>query len=185
MLPPGHIAAGYLATYALLKTTHAQLPPQQFNVLLGLGAFFAFAPDLDTFMSFAKAKSFILIDGKHSHRKFFSHAPLVWLIPSLAIIFFTKSAFGTYLGLTVWAGSWSHFVLDSLQHGIMWLWPFNKKLFALKDREFSLKELAKKESFVGYWTEFVWLYFTQLKFSSYLELIIIISALTVFLTSIK
>src|SRR5689334_7113502 len=98
MLPPGHIAAGYLTTYALLKVTHAQLPPQQFNLLLSLGAFFGFAPDLDTFMSFAKAKSLILQDGKHSHRKFFSHAPLAWLIVSLAIIFLTNSVFGTYLG---------------------------------------------------------------------------------------
>ncbi len=179
MLPPGHIAAGYLTTYALLKLTHPLLSFEQSQLLLSLGAFFAFAPDLDTFMAFAKAKSFVLIGSKYSHRKFFSHAPLVWLMFGVTIILLTKSTFGTYLGLTVWLGSWSHFVLDSLQHGIMWLWPFNRKLFALKDREFSIKELVKKTSFFGYWTAFLKLYATELKFSFYLEVLIIISALIV------
>jgi hypothetical protein len=50
MLPPGHIAAGYLTALAAIKIFKPDFDQQQINQLLVLGMFWGFAPDLDVFL---------------------------------------------------------------------------------------------------------------------------------------
>lgn len=177
MLPPGHIAAGYLTGYALLKIAKPDLDPQQLNQLLWWACFFGFAPDLDYFWAFAKEQAFIIRDVKtNNHRTLVTHAPLLWLAAGLAIYFFSASVYFKTFGLILWLASWSHFLLDSVEYGVMWLWPFSNKLFALR----KLKMVKITAS--GFW-QYWWEVFKILagNVSLYLEIITIIIALTIFM----
>jgi hypothetical protein len=170
MLPPGHIAGGYLATYTLLQLTHASFTPEQTQILLLLGALFGFAPDLDYFIFFAQVKKFTIPGNKTNHRKFFSHAPLAWLAIGLSIFFLGQTDFIKYIGLIIWLGSWSHFILDSIEDGVMWLWPFSSKLYAVRDR--SVDEGINDTRFWRFWWKFFTYYTSHTTF--YLEIIIIL-----------
>lgn len=179
MLPPGHIAGGYLAAAALLKIAKPDLDPQHIHALLALGAFFGFAPDLDVFISFVKAKSFTVPDQSFNHRYFWSHTPLPWLIVSLLIFFLATDPFLKYVGLVIWVSSWSHFLLDSLAFGIMWLWPLSRKHFALSRKEYNLMGEAGQKHFFQYWATFLLNWFKIYKISLSIELILIIISLAV------
>jgi membrane-bound metal-dependent hydrolase YbcI (DUF457 family) len=177
MLPPGHIAAGFLTAKVLLNFTHPALSQSRQEQLLWWGMFFGFAPDLDMFLAFFKQRSLLVAGDKEvSHRKFYSHAPILWLIAGLLIYFLSGELYVKYLGLLVFLGSWSHFLLDSIEHGIMWLWPFSTKVFALKNREVRL--IIKEKNFFKHSWQFLKFYSQKLSF--YLEIIVIISALIVF-----
>jgi membrane-bound metal-dependent hydrolase YbcI (DUF457 family) len=174
MLPPGHIAAGFLATDLFLKLNQPDLGPSQLRQMMAIGAMFAFAPDLDTFWSFFKERAFIIKDVvRHNHRKFFTHAPLLWLVAGLLVYSFAQSTFGKTLGLVIWVGSWSHFLIDSIEHGIMWLWPFSTKVFALKDQG-KLSE-NNENSFFRYWWKNVRLYSSSISF--YVEILLITASI--------
>ncbi len=166
MLPPGHIAAGFLTAKALLRYNHRSLTIHQQSMLLFWGALFGFSPDLDTFVSFAREKAFVVKNRQNNHRKFVSHAPILWLFAGLLIYFLAKTAYVKDIGLLLWLASWSHFILDSIDYGIMWLWPFSKKVYALRNREVNFK-IADK-TFLGYWFEFLkyysktWTFYTEI-----------------------
>ncbi|HYV33822.1 MAG TPA: metal-dependent hydrolase [Candidatus Limnocylindria bacterium] len=177
MLPPGHIAAGYLTGYALLKFAHPNISPAEAQQLLLWTTFFGFAPDLDSFYAFYKQGSMRAAANPNvNHRKFLSHAPVLWLIAGLLIYFFAPSVYIKYIGLALWLGSWSHFLLDSIEYGIMWFWPFSNKVYALKNREISYR-LDEKNFFKHNW-QVVVLYSKHLSF--YLEILVVLSALIVF-----
>lgn len=178
MLPPGHVAAGFLTAYAVVKIFNPNLDPSQINQLLALGAFFGFVPDLDNFMAFAKVKSWYYYHKDNSiHRRFYSHIPLLWLIAGSLIYLTSSLLFVKYLGLLVWLASWSHFLLDSIEYGVMWLWPFNFEVWAFKNRGVAVQ--IDENSFARYWMSFLKLYFKRPTF--YFEIIILIIALLVFL----
>ncbi len=179
MLPPGHIAAGFLTAEALLHFTHPSLIASQQTHLLWWGMFFSFAPDLDMFYSFAREKAFEVRDfKKNNHRKFISHAPLLWMLGGLAIYFISGSEYFKILGLLLWLCSWSHFILDSIEYGIMWLWPFSKRSWALKDP--AVDKENNGENFFKYWLNFLKSYSKTWTF--YAEIIILISSLFFLIT---
>jgi membrane-bound metal-dependent hydrolase YbcI (DUF457 family) len=174
MLPPGHIAAGFLTAKALLHFTGQGLTQTQQNHLLWWGIFFSFAPDLDSFISFAKEKSFAVRNpAKNNHRKFVSHVPILWAIAGFLIFFLSRTQYFKVFGLILWLCSWSHFILDSIEYGIMWLWPFNKEKWALKDRGIDKPIVGK--TFTEYWLNFLKFYITRWTF--YAEIIVLISVL--------
>jgi hypothetical protein len=180
MLPSGHIAAGYLVTRGFLAWTHPALSVLEQDHLIWWGMFFSFAPDLDTFAVFAKAKRFIST-GNINHRKFFSHAPILWMLLGLLISFggwLGHSLFWEYAGIVAWLGSWSHFVLDTIQSGVMWLWPFRKHQIALKDA--GLSGDLPADDFIPYWINFMKFYATEGTLSFSLEIVTILVALVVF-----
>ncbi len=176
MLPTGHIAAGFLTAYSIVKIARPDLELSQINQLLFFGAFFGFAPDLDEFYVFAKSRSWLVASETTSlmHRKFFSHTPVLWVLGGLIIFLFT-SGFIKLLGLIILFSSLSHFLLDSIEHGIMWLWPFSSKVYALKDAGFNF--LIKEKNFFKHSFQFLQIYTTRLSF--YLEVLIILVAIFV------
>ena len=181
MLPTGHIAAGYLITREFLVLTHPALSTLQQQHLIWWGMFFGFAPDLDTFTVFAKVKRFTGITDIN-HRKFFSHAPILWLIFGFGIFFvgwLGHSLFWEYAGIIAWLASWSHFALDSIQSGVMWLWPWRKKQVALKDAGLTSNLPAKP--FIPYWLSFLKFYMTEGTLSFSIEIILIVVALVIYL----
>jgi membrane-bound metal-dependent hydrolase YbcI (DUF457 family) len=183
MLPPGHFAAGYLSTKALLKYLPYSFTAAQINQLLFFGAFIGLAVDFDLVYAFLKLKSLRATDPKASHRKFISHAPIIWLAIGLAIYFVAKNPFYKSAGLIIWLASWSHFLLDSLEWGVIWLWPFSKKRFAI----FKTPDAAELDKSLGQQGFFKYL-FNYLKFYStrisfYLEVLIIIIAILTYATT--
>jgi len=180
MLPPGHIAAGYLTAKALLHFTHSSLPTVQQNQLLLWGMLFGFIPDIDTFIAFAREKAWFVKNQDNNHRKFITHAPVIWLAMGLIVVAVAPNVYWKDVGLLLWLGSWSHFILDSIQYGIMWLWPFSNRIYAFKDRETQyIKVDTLKNSFFGFWFGFVKSYSKSLTF--YLEILIIISAVIIYI----
>ena len=178
MMPPGHIAAGFVTAYSFVKIFKPALEPSQINLLIFWGTFFGFAPDLDMFWAFAKERAFIVKDLQQTdHRKFFTHAPLPWLCAGLLIYFLSASEFAKCLGLLLWLGSWSHFVLDSIEYGIMWVWPFSSRMFAFKG--VGKWQKIEETRFFRYWWKQVLLYVRSVSF--YLEVMIVIFALIIYL----
>jgi hypothetical protein len=180
MLPTGHIAAGYIVARTFISLVHPALSAVEQQHLLGWGMFFAFAPDLDTFAVFIKMKRFISSDDV-SHRKFWSHAPILWLLAGLVVSFFGWAIGDTYIqyfGLILWLCSWSHFALDSIQHGVMWLWPWRKRPLAFLDPE--IRSNIPPQDFIPYWVKSVKFYMTRMSLSFTLELVVIIGALLSF-----
>ncbi len=178
MLPPGHIAAGYLTAEALLKLSHPNLTGAQTQQLLWWGMLFGFAPDFDFFYLFVKSKSLKADPRKGDHRYFFSHAPALWLFAGLMLFILSPVSYIKYFGLLLWLGSWSHFLLDSIQYGIMWLWPFNRKIYCLYPiiggNEMA-DNLAKNlnKNFIGYWVSYLREYAAALKISLICEVLLV------------
>ncbi len=179
MLPPGHIAAGYLTAKVLTSSLQYNLTASQINELSLIGAIVGFLPDLDFFFAFAKLKAFRIDNQVVNHRKLFPHAPILWLIAGLIIFFLTSSDFGKALGLVVWLSSWSHFILDS-EWGIMWLWPATKRFFPFSEAYYSRKyQFKQKEekSFLKYWFNLVVKEYSSFRGS--IEIFIVLIALIV------
>ncbi len=190
MLPPGHIAAGYIIAEAVIKFVPFNLTVDQTQTLSFIGMFVGFAPDLDFFYAFAKLGRMRIDNEKANHRKLIGHAPLLWLLLGL-IIFFGAAVISTSnqdfykaLGLIIWLCSFGHFVLDS-ESGIMWAWPISKKLYYFplgylkgsKPKVETLNLVSPNENFFQFWLDVVKRYMTET--SSYLEIIIIIIALVI------
>lgn len=179
MLPTGHIAGGFLTGAALLQILKPDLPQTEMNQLLFWAMFWGFAPDLDEFWFFFKNRSLLVAPAgvKTNHHYYFSHAPVLWLAGGLLIYFFVSADFWKAFGLLVWLGSWSHFVLDSVENGIMWLWPFNNRLYGLKNR--GEKFVIAEKNFFKHSFKFLELYSKRISF--YLEILIILTALIIYL----
>ncbi len=177
MLPTGHIAAGYLTGYALLKFAHPNLTPIESQHLVIWATFFGFAPDIDVFFVFFKTSSLLVAgDEKVNHRKYFTHTPILWLIPGLLIYFLGANVYIKFIGLALWLGSWSHFLLDSIEHGVMWFWPLSHKAYALKNRDVRL--VIPEKNFIKHSWQFLKIYSKRLSF--YLEVLIILTALIIY-----
>ncbi len=181
MLPPGHIAGGYLTAYVLLNSLNTAFSPADTNQLLLLGALIGAAPDVDMFYAFNKLKGFRLArvdEYDNNHRIFISHAPILWLIAGLLVFFLAGTIFWKIFGLLIWLGGWSHFVLDSLEWGVMWLWPFKKDVYALANKKYPAM-VHDAKGFIDYWFKYLFKDYAK-HFTFYLEISVIVAALVVF-----
>jgi hypothetical protein len=185
MLAPGHLAAGYLTAKIALKIIKPELDPGEFDNLLLWGAIFSAAPDLDlsynTLHPKKKTVNFADCKDKDSHRGHFTHAPLVWLAVGLLLFFWgisINSLFLVFLSLLFWLCSWVHFALDSLEDGIRWLWPFNKRFFRVKNLEIIPENIAG--GFLKQLGYFLKHYTKKFKLTFYLEIVLVLAALTVY-----
>lgn len=176
MLPPGHAAAGMLTAAAAIKFLHPALDEKQLNQLLIWGGFWAIAPDFDAFYAFYKTKALKL---GLEHRSYVTHRPVFWVFLSLVGYGLSVSAFWKANFVLMMLGGLSHFLLDSIEFGVPWLWPFSYRLFALisPDKPAALK---KGDNFFDYWFSFLKLYLTRPTF--YAEVAIVVAAL-IFLKS--
>lgn len=122
----GHLPAGYLCTWAMLRRLPA--PSGMRNALLWTGLAASVLPDLDL-------AYFYLIDNRrHLHHEYWSHIPVFWL-----------ALFGLGAGASLWLGNrraflivsvfsanaLGHLLLDSIAGGILWLYPFSAQSFRL------------------------------------------------------
>ena len=155
MVLPGHLAGGYLATKAILSLSHVAFSSVQMRVLYAIGIAAGEAPDIDLVWFFFEHRS-SKQNKKEHHRSYPTHAPVLWLAASLVIMvvgYFLGSVFTEYIGAVILGGSFSHFLLDSIEHGVMWLWPLSNRFFCLK----KLKEpvIDKKPGGLPFYYELV------------------------------
>lgn len=179
MLPSGHFAAGYLVSSSALSVLERWYPIANEPKYLIIGLVASVIVDLDEFIAFAKIGGWIGGDGKISHRKFISHAPLLHVAASV-LAFASGIALHNQplqLGALMYCiGVLSHFLLDSFAYGIMWLWPFTSRIYAFRLREKELGITTRK--FWSYWTEFLRIYVRDPL--SWAEAIITVAAIIVF-----
>jgi membrane-bound metal-dependent hydrolase YbcI (DUF457 family) len=150
--------------------------------LIFIGLFFGFAPDLDLFYGFAKYKTWIASEDKFQHRTFLSHAPILWLVLAAIVYLIAPDPFWKEVGLLILVGSWTHFLLDSVESGIMWLWPFRTTRYALIPNE--KKYITSEKRFFPFWINFVrWYAATFVTYK--LEVSLILFALLGWLLSMK
>jgi len=182
MLPTGHFAAGYLTTklsIAALLPYYAQAGDSRFWVV---GILASILTDLDDFYAFKKIgrmTSDNRKEGRVTHRKFISHSPLLHL--AIALVGFLTGLLFSSSDLQIYStvylvGTWTHFFFDSFAYGIMWLWPFNNRLYAFRNTEVDF-DIPETE-FWPFWTKFLKLYTRSLVFA--LEMMVIATAAIVY-----
>lgn len=174
MLPPGHIAAGYLTAVIAVKIFRPEISQDQINQMYLWGMFWGFSPDLDAFWAFFRSNSLKL---GPEHRQFFCHRPLVWIFFGTVLYLFVEDVFWKFNIVLLVLGSLSHFILDSIEYGVPWLWPIKSRLIALINPG-KIIFVNREKSFFGYWLSFIKYYITRPTF--YLEIVVIILALIVF-----
>lgn len=183
MLPPGHIAAGYLTVRVALHIFQPGLSTSDVDNLVFWGAFFGFAPDLDFFYTFLKAGRCTVHKSDPSHRKYWSHAPILWLIAGFSMWFLAASEYVRWIGLLLWFGSWSHFIVDTLdRHGVMWAWPFSSYTYTVRpgDTIFDTFDITETRFFRN-WLKVVSYYMQTAALSFVLEIVLVIAAIIIFL----
>ncbi len=176
MFLAGHFAAGYLVTYLLLNYFH--IDPFYRNTFLLLGAIAGVLPDLDVLAHFRKARSLKLGSNGESHRDFITHAPIVWLLIGSLIIFFGDTFSTELSGIILILGTWTHFIIDTLEYGIRWGWPFSKKNIAVF-KNAPKHNLTGKESNREYYKKMSKEIYFKTK-SFYIEIVLIAMALILF-----
>ncbi|MEA2715668.1 MAG: hypothetical protein QOG91_696 [Candidatus Parcubacteria bacterium] len=166
-----------MATYALLALSHAAFTPLQTAILFAVGTLAGEAPDLDLIRFSLEQRSDKKAGKTVSHRDYFTHAPLFWLAASLTVVIvglISGFIFTQFVGWTILCGSISHFILDSIEFGIAWLWPFSKKRIFL--REMTHAEMHERPGTLRhYWEFFSEVYVRNLTF--YAEILITLPAL--------
>lgn len=159
MVLPGHIAGGYLAARAILSVAHLPLTDSQTIAIIVIGTLAGELPDMDLFL-FVKAHKNDRGEKPESHRNYITHIPLFWLAVSLAIVSCSTLAsfdFGIMAGWALLAGTWSHFILDSVEYGIKWLRPFSERRFCL--REIIEPSINERVGSIRYYWKFLWGYY--------------------------
>lgn len=181
MLPSGHFAAGYLTTKFAIAKLLAFYPQADQARFWWVGILASVLVDLDDFYAFIKIGRPIAATKEVDHRKFISHAPLLHLGIAAAVF-----GIATLLGSNDWrlysilylVGVWTHFIFDSFGYGIMWLWPFDSKLFSLFNANKRL-DVPDNLPVIAYWVRFLKEYLRYPPFI--LELLVISAALFVYL----
>lgn len=184
MLPPGHLAAGYLATKLSIQALLPLYPQADQLKFWIVGIASSFFVDLDVFVTFLKIGRPVSGTKGVNHRMDFTHAPSLHV--SIALIGFVLSILISSSDLQLYAilyciGTLTHFILDSTYYGIMWAWPFSHKLYALRNAGVD-SELPQR-SVLAYWKTYFGLYIRKVEF--YIELLFLIIAIYYFLTPVK
>ncbi|MCS6962499.1 MAG: metal-dependent hydrolase [Thermoflexus sp.] len=121
-----HAAAGVVAAYMIQRATH-----QPFHLgIAGLAVFLSGLPDLDLLWGWWRRRR-AGEEGHNPHHALWTHTPLFWVIWGGILAWGFHLPLGLVIGLAL-----VHLVLDSIgtDDGIMWLWPWRRRQYALWPR---------------------------------------------------
>ena len=180
MVLPGHLAGGYLVTKALLVILHPVFSVWQMRAIYVVGIIASELPDVDIGVLFVD-HLFSRKCDKASHREYITHAPFFWLLISLTIVlvgYIFSDIFVQFVGWALLAGTFTHFILDSLEYGIAWLRPFSARRFFL--REIAEEKSSKTQGSLGYYWELICNYYIH-NWTFYLEIAITVVAICIFI----
>lgn len=185
MVLPGHLAGGYLAALTVLTIGDPSLTATQVSALLAIGTISGDGPDIDLFLYYFNQRSKHPSTNPNGHRHYITHTPAFWLGLSLSIVgcgLLADSTFVQYIGWVILAGSWSHLLLDSIEFGVRWLWPFTEKRFSLlPGHEVVINQ--PKGTLSYYWEMITKTAFRNVTF--YAEIIVTAIAIVVFFSSLS
>lgn len=172
MLPPGHLAVGFLAGKIV---SLAILEFNEPKVLL-FTSLFGILPDLDFFYAFFKARRFITKE-EINHRHFVTHAPLLYL--AVFLVWFWLFPLTWIISLAFLVGTWSHFIVDTLgSDGIAWAYPFSNKFFTIgADKKLVITE----QNFFKHWYSLVSNYCFKTRSAKFEISIVIITLFIIFI----
>ena len=176
MLWLGHIALGYLTSMLFLFLFGTDFSTNQANLTTLVVIVSALIPDLDAIYFYFKFKS-LRYQKKVSHRNWISHAPFLYLLIGLFFYFLFNGSVYSYIGLAFIFGSFSHFIADSIEYGVMWFYPFSGKKYSLKNAppDSFLFYRKDKSSLRYYWDLLTKVYMKGATF--YVEIIAVVLAL--------
>lgn len=187
MVLPGHIAGGYLATTFILGLSSTPFTTTELAIIYVVGILAGEIPDLDLLFFYFNKKN----NGtskKATHRDYITHLPMFWLSLGMTLFLYgysLNSPLVMTLALVLVAGTFSHFILDSIEYGIQWFKPLSHRricLFEIKDiADFEKKSThnhVRTGSLLFYWNYVRTIYVRQISF--YAELLVVIIALVVF-----
>ncbi len=187
MVLPGHLAGGFISTTIVLGTINQSFSSSELTVLYIIGILSGELPDLDLLLFYLAKKLFKTT--KQTHRDFMTHLPLFWMVFSFiifALAYLINSNFLMTTSILILAGTFSHFLFDSIDYGIQWLRPFNQRrycLFKLSGlNEFetaSVQHHIEVGSIKFYWNYLWKMYIKQPSF--YAEIFVTLVALLIFL----
>jgi hypothetical protein len=187
MVLPGHLAGGYLATTIVLSAIPNTFTQNELFILYLIGILSGDFPDLDLVFFYLSKK--IFGSKKENHRDFITHLPLFWMMLcafSFALGYVNNSNFLMTLSTIILAGTFSHFLFDSIDYGIQWLKPFTKKRFCiftlsnLNQFEIEQKNINVQNGTIMFYWNYLWtMYVKQPSF--YAEIFVTLIAIIVFL----
>ena len=158
----GHMPAGFLVSESFRRTAWKQFSSKQKFWLTLVLVFFSAAPDLDLFY-------FYFVNASLNHRSLPSHSPLPYIavfLIMLTIAKVRKFSFIAWLGGAMLIGAvFGHLALDSINAGVMWLWPLSHHVYGLRG------SIPEGISFLG---------FSGQHFILFLEILVITLALLTF-----
>jgi membrane-bound metal-dependent hydrolase YbcI (DUF457 family) len=153
MLWIGHLSLGYLVYRALLSLYPTDAFSQfQLHILLAIALIASILPDADFIAFFRKNKS-LKLQKDSSHRTQMSHAPLAYVLIGAVLYLLSYTFFFKAASMLFTLGTLSHFLGDSIEYGIMWLWPLSSKQYSLRHIP---RERIKSNTVAGYYWEFFW-----------------------------
>lgn len=121
-----HAAAGVVAAYVIQRTTH-----QPFHLgVAGLAALLSVLPDLDLVWGGWRRRR-AGGEGHNPHHALWTHTPAFWVLWGGFLAWGFHLPVGLVIGLAL-----LHLAMDSLMtdDGIMWLWPWRRRQYALSPR---------------------------------------------------
>ncbi len=186
MVLPGHLAGGYIATSIILNFVSIPLTSADLSVIYTIGILSGEIPDIDLLLFYLE-KNKNKNKTRQTHRDFITHIPMFWFVFCLTIFFIgflVTSKLIMLLSVVILAGTFSHFILDSLEYGIQWFKPFSKRrycLFEIKEMEDFEKRSQHDHVKIGslrfYWNYVTTIYIRQVSF--YAEFLVVIIAILV------
>ena len=125
-------------------TLHQPVTPVLVGVAIGL----SLLPDLDAFLVRARQHRQGII-GHNNHHTLVTHTPLFYLVAAAILVCFVASQSALFF---LWV-TLGHLMLDSwaTDDGIMWLYPFRRKQYALLPRPIHAGGLYGKEFYKRYY----------------------------------
>jgi hypothetical protein len=187
MVLPGHLAGGYIATSLVLSLSTTPFSHNELTILYFIGILAGEIPDIDLLIFYLEKKYF-KNSKRQTHREYVTHLPIFWLSLCTAIFLYgysIDSAFAMTISLILLAGTFSHFILDSIDFGIQWFKPFSYKkicLFELKEVEGFEKQATRNNVRIGsihfYWNYLKTAYIRQVTF--YAEILVVLVAIYIF-----
>lgn len=149
-----HGPAGFLTAFITRKfwNQEPKFSKQSESWLYVIAFIGGIAPDIDLFY-------FYFYSAEISHRQFFTHSLLLWVIIFLIIFlagYFLKSRFIKTGAFLFFIGNLSHLICDSLYGGFALLWPYTNKMFGLQNIPFISNDFyGENILFINYFIEAV------------------------------
>ena len=144
MTSGAHVGAGVVSICLLESVLQQPATPVMVGIAIGL----SLLPDLDAIVVRARQHRQGKV-GHNNHHTLFTHTPLFYLIAAaiLACLMAWQSVL-FFLAITL-----GHLVLDSwgTDDGIMWLYPFRRRQYALLPRPIHAGGLYGKEFYKQYY----------------------------------